>query len=287
MLAIYKKELRSYFTTMIGYIYIALFLVIVGIYFIAYNMKSQLASFEYVLSAIQFLFIILVPILTMRLIAEENKQKTDQLLLTAPVSIFKIVVAKYLAALTMFLIPIVVICFYPLIIRLYGSVDFLSTYVAIVGFVLLGAAFMALGMFISAITENQVIALIVTAILIFCSYLMPGIVELIPNDTMSAWLCISLLIILLGVISYLVMRNSSFSIGVTLVVELGAMILYLIKPSVYEGMIQSVFNVFSLNDRFTNFTTGILDGNATIYYISIIGMFLLLTIQMMKKRRWS
>lgn len=96
MLAIFKKELRSYFTSMIGYLFIGFFLAIVGVYFMAYNLQGGYANFEYVLNSMVFVFVILVPILTMRLLAEEKKQKTDQLLFTSPLSVSKIVVGKYL-----------------------------------------------------------------------------------------------------------------------------------------------------------------------------------------------
>lgn len=285
--AIYRKELRSYFTTMIGYIYSAIFLVIVGLYFTSYNMKAGYAKFEYVLSAIEFLYIILIPILTMRLIAEENKQKTDQLLLTAPISIGRIVLGKYFAAITMFLVPVVLMIFYPVIISFYGTVDFASTYTTLFGFVLLGATYMALGLFVSAITENQVIALILTAILILISYIMPGIVNLIPNDSQTAWLVLSVIVLILCLVSYLVMHNSSFTLGFGLLMECILTSVYLFKPSLYEGIVEKVFNCFSISEKFTDFTYGILSVNGIVYFLSVIIMFVMLTIQMIKKRRWS
>ncbi|MDF2950626.1 MAG: putative rane protein, partial [Anaerocolumna sp.] len=115
MLAIYKKELKSYFTSMTGYVFIAFFLIIIGIFFVIYNLLNQLANFEYVLSDVSFIFVILVPILTMRLMAEEKKQKTDQLLLTSPVPVSHIILGKFLAVITVYFISIAIISFYPLI----------------------------------------------------------------------------------------------------------------------------------------------------------------------------
>ena len=106
MTAIYKRELKSYLTSMVGYLFIFFILVLTGIYFSAYQLSAAYPKFEYTLSAITFAFLIGVPILTMRVLAEERKQKTDQLLLTAPVSVSGIVIGKYLALVTVFAVPI-------------------------------------------------------------------------------------------------------------------------------------------------------------------------------------
>lgn len=285
--AIYKKELRSYFTTVMGFIYAALFLVIIGIYYVVYNFVNMSPNFEYVVSNVEFLYIVLIPILTMRLMAEENKQKTDQLLLTSPISIGKIVVGKYLAVLSMFLIPIVIICFYPLILTAFGEVQLKVAYSGIFGFAMLGAAYLALGLFISNLTENQVIALIITAVAILLSYLMPGIATLIPSDNQTAWLVLGGLFLVICFILYLAMHNMTLTLALGIVGEAILAILYFVKPSIYDGSITKLFDGLSISEKYSNFVYGILDMNAIIYYLSIIVLFLLLTVQCMKKRRWS
>ena len=287
MLAIYKKELRSYFTTMIGFIYAALFLAIIGIYFVVYNIQNGVSNFEYVLRDIRFLYIILIPILTMRLIAEEKKQKTDQLLLTSPITISKIVIGKYLAAFTMFLLPLVVTAFYPLIISLYGSVNFATAYGAMIGFLLLGATYMSLGVFVSSVTENQVIALIVTAITLLVNQIMPGIAGMIPSDHRTAWIVISALVVLLCLIAQLAMHNVFITLALGILGEIGAAIAFIVQPTLYDGIVAKILNVFSISAKYDNFASGMLDFNAVLYFFSIIGMFLLLTIQVIKKKRWN
>ena len=121
MKAIYKKEVKSYLTSMIGYVFIFFILLLEGIYFTAYNLQNAYPLFGNTLSAITVMFLILVPILTMKTIAEERKQKTDQLLLTAPVSVGEIVTGKFLAVSTVYVIPLLIICLYPLIMGKYGS----------------------------------------------------------------------------------------------------------------------------------------------------------------------
>ena len=174
MLAVYKKELKSYFTSVIGWVFIAFFLILVGLYFMVYNLMNGYTDFSPVFSGVELFFILLlVPVLTMRIIAEENRQKTDQLLYTSPVSITKIILGKYLALITLFGIAMLVVCLYPLI--LSGlvkqvatgteAVDFAIAYGSILGFFLLGAAYIAIGMFISSLTESQVIAAVASGVI--------------------------------------------------------------------------------------------------------------------------
>ena len=163
MTAIFKRELKSYLTSMVGYLFIFFVLVLTGIYFSAYQLSAGYSKFESTLSALTFVFLIGVPILSMRVLAEERKQKTDQLLLTAPISVWDIVFGKYLALVAVFAIPVVIMCFYPLIMSKFGTISYASAYTGILGFFLLGCANLAIGVFMSALTESQVIA----AVLIF------------------------------------------------------------------------------------------------------------------------
>ena len=145
-----------------------------GIYFTAYNLNYGYPLFSYTLSSITFLFLIVSPILAMRTLAEERKQKTDQLLLTAPVTVWQIVLGKYLALIVTFLLPVVILCFYPLIMAQYGSIAFASTYVALLGFFLLGCTCLAVGLFFSSLTESQILAAVGPYAFLLVCYLMNG-----------------------------------------------------------------------------------------------------------------
>ena len=138
MTAIFKRELKSYLTSMVGYLFIFFVLVLTGIYFSAYQLSGGYSKFETTLSALTFVFLIGVPILSMRVLAEERKQKTDQLLLTAPVSVWDIVFGKYLALVAVFAIPVVIMCVYPLIMSKFGTISYASAYTGILGFFLSG-----------------------------------------------------------------------------------------------------------------------------------------------------
>ncbi len=286
MLAIYKKELRSYFTSMIGYLFIGFFLAIVGVYFMAYNLQGGYSNFEYVLSSMIFVFVILVPILTMRLLAEEKRQKTDQLLFTSPLSVNKIVIGKYLAVLTVFISAMGITMFYPLILSKYGTVSFKLAYTGILGFVLVGAAYLAIGLFLSALFESQAIAAVVTFVVLLITYLMQGIVSLLPTSNQAAWIIFSIIALMIAVVTYFMVRNSAVAIGLGVILEAICAIVYFVKPSLYDGLALKVFDWFSVIDRFDNFMNGILDLTGIVYYISIVVIFIFLTIQSLNKRRW-
>ncbi len=287
MLAIYKKELKSYFTSMTGYVFIAFFLCIIGIYYVAYNLVGSLANFEYVLSSASFLFVLLVPILTMRIMAEEKKQKTDQLLYTSPLSPTSIIMGKYLAVITVFLIAMAIVSLYPVILLQFGNIPLKIAYGSILGFLLLGAAYIAIGLFISSLTESQLVAAVVSFVVMLITVLMSGIVEMFPKDNKSALIIFSVIVILICLITYVVMHNITISLSLGIIGETILMVIYFIKPTLFDGLVVRFFDWFSVIERYNNFLMGMLDLSAVIYYISIVFLFLFLTVQSIKKSRWS
>lgn len=181
MLAIYKKELKSYLRTFVGFLFIAVTLFFLGLYFTVYNLMNGYPYFSYVVSSVAFIFLISVPVLTMRVLAEEKHSKTDQLILTAPVSVAGIVVGKFLALLTIFAIPVLIICLYPLLMSAYGTVPMAQAYLAILAYFLYGMTSIAIGMFLSSVTESQVIAAVLGFAVLFLGYMMSGICSLISS----------------------------------------------------------------------------------------------------------
>lgn len=287
MIAIYKKELKSYFTSMIGYVFIAFFLVIVGIYYVIYNLINQYANFEYVLSGVSFIFILLVPILTMRLMAEDKRQKTDQLLFTSPLPIGKVIAGKFFAVFTVFLIAMAVICFYPLVIIQFGAVPLKIAYTAILGFTLLGGAYIALGLFISALTESQLVAAVISFGAILITALMDSLVNFLPTDNRSAFMIFSLIVIFLGWLIYSMVHNITVPLGFGILAEVCLTVVYLFKATFFDGLVSRFFGWFSVIARFDYFVSGILDLSSVVYYISVIFIFLFVTVQAIKKRRWN
>lgn len=186
MCAIYKKELRAYMTSMTGYIFMAVLLAVTSLYYVANCLVGGYPVFGAILSSVYFVLLIIVPVLTMRSMAEEKRQKTDQLLMTAPVSLWKIVLGKYLAMVTVFLIPMAILCLYPLILLRFGSVSLPMAYTAILGYTLFGAACLAIGLFLSAVTESQVIAAVLTFGVLFFLNMASGIANVIGASGLLA-----------------------------------------------------------------------------------------------------
>lgn len=287
MWAIYKRELKSYFTSMIGYFFLAFFLVFLGIYFIVYNLVYAYANFEYVLSGISFIFIVIVPVITMRILAEERKQKTDQLLLTSPVSLTAIVVGKYLAVVTVFFIAMCFTLLYPLILSQFGTISMGTAYSAIFGFFLMGCAYLAIGVFLSAVAENQVIAAVLSVIVILMTNLIQGIASVLPTDSLSIWLILSLVVLVIFGLVYWNTRNLTFTLILTVLAESVMAVVYVVKASVYEGLIETICNWLAISDKYSNFAAGILDLQSCIYYLSLAAVFLVVTVQTLNKRRWN
>jgi len=287
MKAIYKKELKSYLTSMIGYIFIFFTLVMTGIYFTAYNLQSGYPIFGVTLSAVTFIFLIAVPILTMRVLAEERKQKTDQMLLTAPVSVSDIILGKYLALVTIYCIPTVIIGLYPLIMRMFGTVSLPMSYTALLGFFLLGCADIAIGVFLSSVTESQVIAAVLSFIVLFGCYVISGIASFFSQTAMASVLAFGVLVLLLAVIIYAMTKSSFVASVVGLAGEIIIAVVYMIKSSLFEGAIQKLLEIFNISSHLTTFIDGMLDLTGVVYFLSIVTVFLFLAMQSIVKRRWS
>ena len=287
MTAVYKRELRSYLTSMIGYLFMFFILLLTGIYFSAYQLTSAYPKFEYTLSSLTFVFLISVPILTMRVLAEERKQKTDQLLLTAPVSVEKIVLGKYLALVTIFAIPMLIVCLYPLLMSKFGTVSFGAAYTAILGFFLLGCANLAIGVFISSLTESQVIAAVLTFVFLFAFYMMNGISSFFSEGSLSTCITFGLLILAAVIVIYTMIKNFLISAVICVVGEIALGVIYVVNSSFFSGGIQKVLNVFNLSSHFDNFANSIFDVKGIVYFLSVIAVCMFLTVQSIVKRRWN
>lgn len=287
MLAVYKKELRSYLTSMVGYVFIAFILLILGIYFTAYNLQYGSPDFGVTLSSVTFLFLIITPVLTMRILAEEKKNRTDQILLTAPIAVWKVVLGKYLSMITIYLIPVAVSNLYPLIMGKYGAVSYPMAYTAVLGFFFLGCAQIAVGLFLSSVTESQIIAAVLTFGVLFCSFVMDGIAGFFSDTALTSMLTVLILVILLAMVIYQMTKDVILSSVVGIGMSAVVVILYFIKSSLFSGLIQKVLDLFGIVNHFDNFVGGIFDVTGVVYMFSVICIFVFLTIQCIEKRRWS
>lgn len=287
MTAIFKKEVKGYLTSMIGYLFIAFILLLEGIYFTAYNIQGAYPIFGVTLSSITFVFLILVPVFTMKTISEERKQKTDQMLLTSPVSVGQIVVGKYLALVAIYMIAILVTCMYPLIMGKYGSVSYPMAYTGIFGFFLLGVALLSIGLYMSSLTENPVIAAVLTFAALFICYVIEGIGSFISDTSFVSLVIYMMIVAGLGIGIYRMIQSFWVAAGMAGVGEVALIILYIVDSTKFESSIQKFLEVFHLVAHFENFTNGILDIQGIVYFLSVVVVFVFLTIQTISKRRWK
>jgi ABC-2 type transport system permease protein len=236
MVAVYRRELQGYFYSPIAYIFIGVFLFLSGIFFFLGNIWSASADFNSLLGTLTFLFMIVVPVLTMRLMSEERKNKTDQLLLTSPISLTSMVVGKYFAALSVFLITLVISFIFPAILFIFGNPSMSEIVTGYIGFFCLGASLIAVGVFISALGENQITSAFIT----------------------------------LGVLLVLYIMSSS-----------------LLAQLINIPWIVTFLEWFSVYERFSPFSQGVLGLTEVFYYLSFAAVFIFLTIRTVESRRWS
>jgi len=171
MLAVFKREFKAYFNSPIAYILIGLFMLLSSYFFLS-NLSTQSADFNNNLSSMSFLLLFIVPILTMRIIAEERKNGTEVMLITSPVSVSKIVMGKYLASVSVFLVMTAVSFIFPIIIIIFGQPAMAKLIGGYVGFILLGCAFIAIGVFASSLTESQVVAAVISFVILLTMWIM-------------------------------------------------------------------------------------------------------------------
>jgi ABC-2 type transport system permease protein len=286
MFAIYKRELKSYCTGMIAPIFSALLLVLVGIFTTATNLMGGYPNFEYALASVLIIYLIIMPLLSMRSFAEDLHTRTDQLLFSLPMKLSAVVFAKYMAMVTVLGVNCVIMCFYPLILSLYGTVNFAVTFSAILAFFLLGCALIAIGMFLSSLTESQVIAAVLSLGVFILLYLMGSLITLIPVTATASLIGCYLLAGAAALILYYMTKNSMAALGLAVATVFCITAAYMIRSSLFVGLIQKILSTTAIFDRFTNFTNGVVDITALVYYISVSALFVFFTVQSMEKKRW-
>ncbi len=287
MTAILKHELRSYFHSFTAYFFGAFLLVVTGVCSMIYNINQTVSNFEYVLGLGCIVLVLIVPILTMRSIAEEKKQKTDQLLYALPVTTTQVVVGKYLALLVVFVIPLCIIGVYPLIFAQYGDVYLPTSYGTLFAFFMMGAALIAVGVFISSLTENQGFAAGIGVAVILFNYYSVTIAEYVSSTALGSAivLCVAAALVAFLINHLTKNENLAYGIGLALLAVITAT--YLINSEMYEGLVPKIMTELSLFERFYVFVDGVFDITAIVYYITVIIFFLFLSVQSLEKRRYN
>lgn len=287
MIAVLKHELRLYFHSLTTYVFGAFLLAFVGIGCMLYNLQAAVSNFEFVLSFGCLVFVVIVPILTMRVIAEERKQKTDQLLYSLPITTTQIIIGKYLSLLTVYLIPLCIISLYPLVFSKFGDVYLLTAYGSIFAFFIMGAALLALGLFISSLTDNQGLAAGIGIAVILLNYYSVRLSEYISSTAAGSVIAVCVIIFVLAAVIRHLTKNEKLAYGTGFILIAVTMIAYYMKPEKFEGLLPDIMTKLSLFERFYSFVNGIFDMTAVVYYVTFAAFFLFLSVQSLEKRRYN
>nr|WP_325299802.1 ABC transporter permease [uncultured Oscillibacter sp.] len=287
MTAVLKHELKSYFRSMTAYVFGAGLLLAVGLGAMLYNIEAAVSNFEFALSYFSIIFAVIVPILTMRVIAEERKQKTDQLLYSLPITTTQVIVGKYLALLTVYMIPLCIVAVYPLIFSQFGEVYLLTSYGSMLAFFIMGAALIALGVFISSLTDNQGFAAGIGIAVILLNYFSVSLSEYVSSTAFGSVAALCVIILALGAVIKHLTKNENLAYGVCFVLIAAIAITCFMDSTKFEGLLPGVMTRLSLFDRFTGFVNGVFDMTSIVYYASVIIFFLFLSIQSLEKRRYN
>lgn len=286
MKAVFKHELSLYYHGLLAYVFGAFLLEFIGIGAMMYNINSAVANFEYALGTFCIGFVALVPILTMRVMAEEKKQKTDQLLSLLPITGTDIVLGKYFAMAVVFVVPMLVACIYPFIFSFYGDVYLPTSYGALFAFICLGLALTAIGMFISSLTESQGMAAgICVVVMLFCYYS----ADLADYISSTAFNVAALLVLsaLLALIVRRLTRSDAAGLIILVICVAAVAITWFVSPTSLETLLPDLMHKLSLFERFYTFVNGVFDLTGIIYYISVAAFFLFLCVQSWEKKRYN
>lgn len=287
MTAIFLREFKGYFNSMLGWVLTGVMLLFGGLYFTAVNLQGGYTDLSYTLYSFIIVLLIFVPLLCMRSFAEEKRSRTDQLLLTSPVSIPGIVMGKYLSLLAMFAVPLGVYVLYPLLMKALGAANFAASYSGLLAYFFLGAALIAVCMYLSTLTENQIVAALSGFGVLLVGYLMPAIQTLF---TAGSSLALVVFAIILGAASLIIGLHSRSLVlggGVFAVGCIALAVLFSVRSAALTTAFSAVLGALALFEPFLNFVNGLFDVTALVYYAGVAGLFLFLTGQALEKRRWN
>jgi ABC-2 type transport system permease protein len=285
--AVYERELKGYLHGMTGIIFISVNLLFSGLMLFLENLKYQDPKMEALIYYQLMILFLTIPILTMRSIAEDRRQKTDQLLYSLPLSLPKIVLAKYFALLTTAVLPTLVSLLYPLILSLYGTVNFGTSYTALLTQALFIALLCAIGMFISSLTESPAIAAILTLTVNAALFLMSFFTTAIPQTELASLIGFAVIIVLVAFLAYYMTKSVIAAYAVGAVGIVAEIILYFVKKDLFAGAINKVIDAMSVFSRVDLGTSGILDLSGIVYFVTAAALFVFLSVQAVEKRRWS
>lgn len=285
MIAIFKKELRVAFSSLFGYISIAILLLFGGLFTVLINLFTGSPDFSVTLSGMGLVLAVLIPFLTMRTIAEERHNRTDKLLYSLPIKMRDVVLGKFFAMFTLFAIPTAVIGIYPLVLSFFGQVSLTTAYVALLGFLLLGGALIAICIFVSSLVESPVLAAMLSLTASLLVYFMDSIATILPTSALASFFVCVFVALGVGALLWLASKQVLLGLGVATPLVLATTVLYLVKPAFFASLLPNCFSKVALFAQYGGFMYGYIDLSVVVLYLTTAALFLFLTITFMEKRR--
>ena len=288
MLAVYKRELRAYMNNVYGWLFMAIFLLFTGYMMFQNNLYDGAPEFELTLSGSQYALLLLIPILCMRSMAEDRHNKTDMFYLSLPMKTTSVVLGKYFAMLTVYAIPCVILCVYPPVLGAFGPVNYLVAYLAILLFLILGAALIAVCQFLSSLTDNLVIAAVLGVLAVAVLLFAPWLSYVIPLTAIASFIGFVVLALLLAGIAFLATHNLNVTAITAAAAVVPLSVIYILSRSSFEGLFPSLLQFISPFAHFAAFCQfGTFSVQSLILLLSYPVLFVFLTVQSADKKRWD
>ena len=288
MLAVYKRELRAYMNNVYGWLFMAIFLLFTGYMMFQNNLYDGMPEFELTLSRSQYALLLLIPILCMRSMAEDRHNKTDMFYLSLPMKTASVVLGKYFAMLTVYAIPCVILCVYPLVLGAFGPVNYLVAYLSILLYLILGAALIAVCQFLSSLTDNLVIAAVLGVLAVAVLLFAPFLSYVIPLTAIASFIGLVVLALLLAGVAFLATHNLNVTAITGAVAVVPLSVVYILSRSSFEGLFPSLLQFISPFAHFATFCQfGTFSVQSLILLLSYPVLFVFLTVQSADKKRWD
>ncbi len=288
MTAVYKRELRAYMNNVYGWLFMGILLLAVGFMMFLDNLRSGYPYFEYALSDSQYALLLLIPILCMRSMAEDKRNKTDMFYLSLPMKTSSVVLGKYFAMLTIYAIPCAVLCLYPLVLSAFGTLNYATAYVSILFYLLMGAALIAVCQFLSSLTDNLVIAAVLgvlaTALLLFS----PLLASFLPANAIVSFVCFVVLALLLAAIAFFATHNLNITAITGAVAVVPLSLAYILARDSFKGLFPALVEFLSPFMHVSTFCQyGTFSIQSVVLLLSYPVLFVFLTVQSADKKRWD
>lgn len=288
MLAVYKRELRAYMNNVYGWLFMAIFLLFTGYMMFQNNLYDGAPEFELTLSRSQYALLLLIPILCMRSMAEDRHNKTDMFYLSLPMKTASVVLGKYFAMLTVYAIPCVILCVYPLVLGIFGPLNYLVAYLSILLYLILGAALIAVCQFLSSLTDNLVIAAVLGVLAVAVLLFAPFLSYVIPLTAIASFIGFVVLALLLAGVAFLATHNLNVTAITGAVAVVPLSVVYILSRSSFEGLFPSLLRFISPFAHFATFCQfGTFSVQSLILLLSYPVLFVFLTVQSADKKRWD